>query len=78
MSQSFAFTDGFGTAGRLYERLRKRSLRAKARQTVGQVLGRRSFGRTDTYLQMDHQAYVKGLRDGIAGCLDLLDSGDLY
>jgi hypothetical protein len=79
MVRSLAFTEGFGNAGRLYERLRKRSLRAANRGLkIGQVLGNGAVDPTYDYMALDHQAYVKGLHDGIAGCLALDSKGMLY
>jgi hypothetical protein len=77
---SLAFTTGFGNAGRLYERLRKRSLRAIDKKKVADFIKGRAttMGGTDTYMEMDHQAYVKGLYDGIKGALNLAKTGDLY
>lgn len=77
------FTDGFGNAGRLYERLRKRSLRSLyGRQSRLRFIGK---GRKCAGLNLlegywnayDHAAYIAGLRDGIKGTLNLAKTGDL-
>jgi hypothetical protein len=79
MVRSLAFTEGFGNAGRLYERLRKRSLRAvKNDRKIRDMIGGRAVCGAFDYEDLDHQAYVKGLHDGIKGCLALNDQGNLY
>lgn len=81
MGKAPGFTEGFGTAGRLYERLRKRSIRNIGKRAI-RIVPQRGVGEymkaKRMWVEPDHEAYVRGLRDGIKGCLDLNNKGGLY
>jgi hypothetical protein len=64
------FTEGKGPLGKAYERLRKRSWRATHMGVGGRgvVLGRSTY--VGYWWADQHQAYVRGLHDGILAALE--------